>query len=140
MNRNFRKSISTLLYWGLYSHQNKRLEGSGAKYLYVYCSRGRDIVSTFNYVFEYQPIASEILTQPSRYKRAESNLLADEKGPQDRGQVAAFVKHLYLLHLLYNTMLLLVSILCLKYIKFFCTFIVFVISSLIHKKWIKFSL
>ena len=36
---------------------------------------------TFNCVFEYQPIASEILIQPSRYKWAESNLIADEKGP-----------------------------------------------------------
>ena len=34
---------------------------------------------TFNWVFEYQPIESEILTQPSVYKRAENNLLADEK-------------------------------------------------------------
>ena len=41
-----------------------------------------DPVSTFNLVFEYEPIAPEILTQPSRYKRAESNLLADEKCPQ----------------------------------------------------------
>ena len=32
--------------------------------------------------YEYQLIASEILIQPSRYKRAENNLLADEKGPQ----------------------------------------------------------
>ena len=30
---------------------------------------------TFNWVFKYQSIASEILTKPSRYKRAESNLL-----------------------------------------------------------------
>ncbi len=34
-----------------------------------------DLVTTFNWVFKYQPIASEILTQPSRFKRAESNLL-----------------------------------------------------------------
>ena len=34
---------------------------------------------TFKWVFEYQPIESEILTQPCRYKRAENNLLADEK-------------------------------------------------------------
>ena len=29
---------------------------------------------------EYQPITSEIQTQPSRYKRAQSNLIADKKG------------------------------------------------------------
>ena len=34
---------------------------------------------TLNWVFENQPIALGILTQPSRYKREESNLLADEK-------------------------------------------------------------
>ena len=39
-----------------------------------------DPVLTFNWFFEYQPIASEILTQPSRYKEAESNLIADKKG------------------------------------------------------------
>ena len=39
---------------------------------------------TFNWVFEYQPIASETLTQPSCYNRAENNLLADEKGPHDQ--------------------------------------------------------
>ena len=37
---------------------------------------------TFNRVFENQPRASRILRQPRRLKRAESNLLADEKGPQ----------------------------------------------------------
>ena len=37
-------------------------------------------MSTFNLFFENQPIASVILSQPSRYKRAERNLLADEKG------------------------------------------------------------
>ena len=37
-------------------------------------------VTTFNWVFEYQLIATEILTQPSRYNRAKSNLLADGKG------------------------------------------------------------
>ena len=37
---------------------------------------------TFALAFENQSIASGILTQPSRYKRAESNLLSDEKGPQ----------------------------------------------------------
>ena len=35
----------------------------------------------FNGVFEYQPIPSELLTKPSRYKRAENNLLADGKIP-----------------------------------------------------------
>ena len=35
---------------------------------------------TFNWVCENQPIASGILTQPSNLKRAESKLLAEEKG------------------------------------------------------------
>ena len=34
---------------------------------------------TFNWVFECHQTATEILTLPSRYKKAESNLLADEK-------------------------------------------------------------
>ena len=33
------------------------------------------------WVFENERIASELLTQPSRYKRSERNLLADEIGP-----------------------------------------------------------
>ena len=33
-------------------------------------------------VFEYQLIASKILTQTTRYKRAESKLLSEEKDPQ----------------------------------------------------------
>ena len=47
-------------------------------------------VPTFHWFFEYQPIASVILTQPSRYKRAESNLQADEKGPQHWIQVFVY--------------------------------------------------
>ena len=39
-----------------------------------------DPVPTFNGVFEYNPIALEILTQQSRFKRAEINLIADKKG------------------------------------------------------------
>ena len=42
------------------------------------------------------------ITHPSRYKRAESNLLTDEKRHQDRGQVVVWVIHLYLLHLFYG--------------------------------------
>ena len=34
---------------------------------------------TFNWIFKNQPIVLGILIQPSRYKKAESNLLADEK-------------------------------------------------------------
>ena len=40
---------------------------------------GGDPVPTFNWVFEYQPIVLEILTQPRRYKRAESNFLEHPK-------------------------------------------------------------
>ena len=46
----------------------------------LYIFTDGDPVSTFNWVLNYQPIVSEILTQPSRYKRAERNLLAGEKG------------------------------------------------------------
>ena len=63
--------------------------------MYVLCLRFGDPVQTLNWVFEYQPIALKILTQPSRYKRTESNLLADEIGPPDRGQVVDWVIHLY---------------------------------------------
>ncbi len=42
-----------------------------------------DPLPTYNGVFEYQPVTSEILTQPSRYNRGENNLLADENGPQN---------------------------------------------------------
>ena len=45
---------------------------------------------------ENQPIASKILTQTSRYKRAESNLLADEKGTHHWNQLDILVIHLYL--------------------------------------------
>ena len=49
---------------------------------------------TFNKVFENQSIASGILREPSRKKRAESNLLADEKGPKqgDPGSLKDFYK------------------------------------------------
>ena len=40
-----------------------------------------DTVPTFNLGFKYQLIASEISIQPSLYKKAESKLRADEKGP-----------------------------------------------------------
>ena len=44
---------------------------------------------------EYQPIASQILTQPSPFKRAESNLLADEKVSQHRIQVVIWIIYIY---------------------------------------------
>ena len=37
-------------------------------------------VPTLNWVFENQPMTSGTLKQPSRYKRAEINLLAHDKG------------------------------------------------------------
>ena len=43
------------------------------------CPHYMDPVLTFNWDFEYQSIASEILTKESRYNRAESNLLVDKK-------------------------------------------------------------
>ena len=54
-----------------------------------------DPVPTFNLVFENQQLASGILTQPSRYKRAENNLLADEKGPQQRDP-GSFLLYIYI--------------------------------------------
>ena len=51
---------------------------------------------TFNSVFEFRPIASKILTLPSRYKRAESNFLVDKKDPCQRDQVVFWVISLYL--------------------------------------------
>ena len=50
-------------------------------------------MSTFNRVFKYQPIAFKILTKQSRYKRAESNLLADENGPYHMVYVVVWVFH-----------------------------------------------
>ena len=46
--------------------------------------------------FEYKLIASDILPQSSGYKRSESDLLADEKGPYNWNQLVAFVIHLFL--------------------------------------------
>ena len=45
---------------------------------------------TFNWVSENQPIASEKLT---RYKSAESNLLADNKGPKHLDPGSCLVIH-----------------------------------------------
>ena len=42
----------------------------------------KEPVSTYTWIFENKPKALRILTQPSGYKRAESNWLADEKGPK----------------------------------------------------------
>ena len=55
----------------------------------------KDPMSTFNWIFENQPIASVILTQQSRYNLAESNLLADEKVLQLRVPKRCLVIHLY---------------------------------------------
>ena len=56
----------------------------------IFCG---DHALTFNWVIEYQPIALKI-KQPSRFKRAESNLLADEKVPHHMCQVVVWVKHI----------------------------------------------
>ena len=47
---------------------------------------------TFNWLLENQPIASEVLKQPSGYK---SYLLAVEKGPQLEDPRICLVIHLY---------------------------------------------
>ena len=54
----------------------------------------KDPIPTFNLVFENQPIAWGILTQPSRYKKSRKHLLADEKGPQQRDPGSCLVIYL----------------------------------------------
>ena len=44
--------------------------------------------------FEYQPMASVVLTQPSSYKRAESNLLVDKRGFKDKAVVLGYTSKL----------------------------------------------
>ncbi len=54
-------------------------------------------MTTLNLVFENKPIASEILTQPSCYKRAQRNFLAYTKNvPHHWNQAVVWVIHLYL--------------------------------------------
>ena len=53
-------------------------------------------------VFEYQPIASEVLTQQSPYKRAESNLLAKRSLTLDPGSYF-WILYLYLYIYLQNS-------------------------------------
>ena len=48
-----------------------------------------------DWIFEYQPKALEILTQLSRYKRAESNLLLDKKDPQHWIQLSGLYIYSY---------------------------------------------
>ena len=81
----------TALYF--FDHLNKRIEGAGI------FSRIGDPVPTFNWVFEYQLKASEILTLRSQYKRAEINLLADEKCSYHQKQVLT-LEHIHLVILL----------------------------------------
>ena len=54
--------------------------------LYVTLSTGRGLCPDFVFGLLNQPIMSEILTQPSPYKRSESNSLVDEKDFQHLGQ------------------------------------------------------
>ena len=61
-----------------------------------------DPVATFNWVFENQPMASEILTQLSRYKRAEINFIADEKSPYHGDPGSYLVMHLYCKFIIYK--------------------------------------
>ena len=56
---------------------------------------------TFTWVFENQQIASEVVTQPTCYKRAESIIQADEKCPQQGDLDSSQVIHLYYLDLIY---------------------------------------
>ena len=54
-------------------------EGEGVKYFYVPTPWAMCRLS----IWSNQPLTAEILTQLSRYKRAKSNLLVDENGPQE---------------------------------------------------------
>ena len=49
-----------------------------------------------NLVYEFQPIASEILRQLSRYKGTESNLLADEKDHYHLGKGVGLIIYLFI--------------------------------------------
>ena len=59
---------------------DKTIEGKGG--LIIVCPHLKDHMSTFNWVFKYQLIVSQVLTQPSLYKRVASNLLAAENDPK----------------------------------------------------------
>ena len=50
------------------------------------CPRGGDPVPTFNWVFIYQQIAN--INTAKSLQKAESNLLADEKGPTGTNQLS----------------------------------------------------
>ena len=52
------------------------------------------------WAFENQPIKSGLLAQPSRYKRVENNLPADDKGPKQGDLGSCLVIHLYTINLL----------------------------------------
>ena len=54
----------------------------------------REIYAGFQFGLKNPPIASGISAQPSCYKRTESNLLADEKGPQKGDPDNCMVIHL----------------------------------------------
>ena len=78
-------------------------------------SRGSNIVSNFSWFFKYQPIASEKLAQPSRYKIADGNWLTYEKGPHHWNQgiwlsgsyiytytfIGVWIEHIFTLFLRY---------------------------------------
>ena len=69
-------------------YNNRRGRG-----LITVCPILKDPVPTW--VFENQPIESGIITQLSRYNRAETNLLADEKGPQQGDPGSCLFINLY---------------------------------------------
>ena len=62
----------------------------------------KDPVSTFKCVFKDQQMASGMLSQPSRYKNAESNLLADEKVP-NRGIQTVVWLYIYTVDFLFGS-------------------------------------
>ena len=73
-----------MMFWhALCTRYTIRVNNTGGRGCITVCPLPQDPMPTLNWVFENQPIASGKLTQPSRYKRVESNLLADKKGPPD---------------------------------------------------------
>ena len=68
-------------------HSSIRVNTRGGRGCITVCPFPKNSVLPFNWAFENQPIASGILIQPSRYKRVESNLLADKRVSNRGNQV-----------------------------------------------------
>ena len=101
------------------------------------CPHPVDPVTTFKWVFVNQPIALLISTQPSHNKRAESNMLADKKGPQHLIQLVVWVIHLFLIDLFLPGLdlhLTLISYFFKAIIDYFFNCVYFYIIKVFHRK------